>query len=266
MKVYISADIEGVAGITLPDEARPTCPDTAYFQKQMTDEVCAACRGALAAGATEIFVKDAHAAGTNIDFEKLPESVKLIRGWSGHPFCMMQELDESFDAALMIGYHSKAGSGDNPLSHSFDSSTVYEMRLNEKAVSEFDINYMTSMMLGVPVVFVSGDSALCREVKEVDENIKTVSTFQGKGRSTLSIHPQMSVKLIEERVKKSLSGDLEIFAITLPKEFKLEIDFKSPQQAYSNSFYPGAKLIGHRTVQFESPDFFEVLKMLKFTL
>src|SRR6187399_857694 len=117
MKVFISADIEGVAGITSPDEANPDHRDVAYFQDQMTREVKAACDGAIAAGAKEIWVKDAHWTGRNIDTRKLPECVRMIRGWSGHPFSMMAELDKTFDAAVMIGYHARAGSAGNPLAH-----------------------------------------------------------------------------------------------------------------------------------------------------
>ena len=119
MNVYISADIEGITGITHWDETEKTNPDDyIQYQDQMTKEVAAACEGALNAGATEILVKDAHDSGRNILADRLPEDVKLIRGWSGHPLCMVQELDESFDAAVFIGYHSRAGSDANPLAHS----------------------------------------------------------------------------------------------------------------------------------------------------
>ena len=103
MKVYISVDIEGCAGITHWDEARKTHADYPEFREQMTREAVAAIDGARAAGATEILVKDAHSSGRNLITAMLPEDVRLIRSWAGHPLCMVQELDESFDAVLMIG-------------------------------------------------------------------------------------------------------------------------------------------------------------------
>ena len=112
MKIYISADMEGITGVTHWDEVEHEKP-LAYnqFQERMTNEVLAACNGANDVGAKEIWVKDAHYFGRNILAEKLPANVRLIRGWSGHPYSMVQELDESFDALLMLGYHSMAGHG-----------------------------------------------------------------------------------------------------------------------------------------------------------
>ena len=103
MRVYISADIEGVCGITHWDEATKSCADYAALQQQMQREVVAACEGAIAAGATEIRIKDAHATGRNLDPLQLPRQAHLVREWSGHPLMMVQELDASFDALLLIG-------------------------------------------------------------------------------------------------------------------------------------------------------------------
>ncbi|MBC8401034.1 MAG: M55 family metallopeptidase, partial [Candidatus Marinimicrobia bacterium] len=98
MKIYISADMEGICGSTNWDEANKDKGDYREFQQQMTAEVVAACEGALAVGADEIMIKDAHATGRNIIAAELPPKTQLIRGWSGHPYSMVQELDESFAA------------------------------------------------------------------------------------------------------------------------------------------------------------------------
>ena len=118
MRIYISADIEGVCGITTWEEARRSSPEYAAFRKQMAAEVAAACEGALACGAEHIVVKDAHGTARNLDAHELPAPAQLIRGWSGHPHGMVQNIDESFDAALFVGYHARAGAGGNPLAHS----------------------------------------------------------------------------------------------------------------------------------------------------
>ncbi len=108
MKVYMSVDMEGVAGVAHFDEVTKGKQGYAEFQVQMTAEVKAACEGAVAAGAKEIWVKDAHDSGRNLIISDLPKPVKIIREWSGHPLGMMQEIDETFDAAIMIGYHSRS--------------------------------------------------------------------------------------------------------------------------------------------------------------
>ena len=113
MKLYISADIEGVACIAAPTEADPRSPDYEPYRRQMTAEVRAACEGAFDVGAQSIVVKDAHGPGRNIDPQALdaPEgrSLQLIRGWSGHPFSMVEGLDDSYAMVAFVGYHSAAG-------------------------------------------------------------------------------------------------------------------------------------------------------------
>src|SRR5262249_12762624 len=135
MKIFLSADIEGVAGITAPEECDLALPDNKYFQEQMTLEVKAACEGAIEAGATSIWVKDAHWTGRNIVPRALPECVRMVRGWTGHPFSMMAELDTTFSAACFIGYHARAGSGGNPLAHTMSGRVVDMMRINDAPAS-----------------------------------------------------------------------------------------------------------------------------------
>src|SRR6478736_2093084 len=131
MKVYISVDIEGVAGITHWDETNKAHADYAEFREEMTRETIAAIEGAEAAGAREILIKDAHETGRNLITSMLPGHVRLIRSWAGHPLCMVQELDASFDAVMMVGYHAAAGSEGNSLAHTL-SLDAAEIRINGK--------------------------------------------------------------------------------------------------------------------------------------
>jgi len=193
MKIYISADIEGVCGSTHWDECDLEKPDYAEFKKQMTAEVAAACNGAIAAGAKEIIVQDAHASARNITAKDLPDGVKLIRGWSGSPKAMIQEIDESFDGLMFIGYHSQAGSSGNPLSHTMRGSYVDYLKINEHYASEFLLHGLFATTIGVPVVLISGDSDLCYDAKEINENITTVAVKEGIGNSTVNIHPKKAV-------------------------------------------------------------------------
>ena len=171
MKVFISADIEGVNNICTWDETDNRSGEYQYFRKQMTEEVAAACRAAKEAGATEIFVKDAHDSARNLILKDLPEYVKLHRGWEGVPCSMMAGLNESFDAVMFIGYHSPASSEGNPLSHTMNLRNQY-VKINGILTSEFYINALYASYLGVPVAFLSGDKELTRIVKEANEFIE----------------------------------------------------------------------------------------------
>ena len=193
MKIFLSADIEGITGITDWAEADLSKPDNAEFRERMTAEVVAACEGALAAGATEILVKDAHWTGRNLLAERLPRQARLLRGWSGHPYSMVQGLDRSFAAALFVGWHSGGASGGNPLAHTLSSSGVFGIRVNGVWATEFLLHAYAAALEGVPVAFVSGDEALCAEVQAFDTGITTVGVTRGMGAATLARHPAESI-------------------------------------------------------------------------
>ena len=264
MKIFISADIEGVAGIANWLEARDGNMNYNYFADQMSREVAAAAIGANNAGAKEIFIKDAHGTGRNIDPRLMPENVMLIRGWSGHPFKMVQELDESFDALMFVGYHAYAGSDGNPLAHTLNSSKIDYMKLNGKFCSEFLMHSYVAAYLGVPIVFLSGDQAICEEAKELNEDIVTVFTNIGCGGSSISINPDKSIRLIKEAVQIALSGELQNKKIELPEHFKLEIKYKEHSDAYRNSYYQKVKQIDPKVITFESNNYFDIMTAISF--
>jgi D-amino peptidase len=265
MKVYISADLEGVTGVTHFDEVDKRHTDYTEYREQMTAEVSAACEGAQAAGATEIFVKDAHATGRNLIHSKLPQSVKLIRGWSEHPFSMVDGLDESFDALLMVGYHARAGAGADPLAHTITGRLVW-VKVNDQLASEFVLHAYAAGLMQVPVVFLSGDEGVCQDAQKLIPTIKTVAVKSGVGRSTISMHPAHVLSVIRQAVKAALESDLSTCQVTLPKNFAVEVRFKEHPRAYRASFYPAAELIDPHTIRFRTEDYFEVLRLLTFVL
>jgi len=265
MKVYISVDIEGIAGITHWDEASKNHADYPEFREEMTREAVSACEGAIAAGAREILLKDAHDSGRNIIGARLPECARIVRGWSGHPLSMVQELDATFAAVLFIGYHSKAGAETNPLAHTLTTS-VSAIKLNGAAISEFQMHTYAAAMFGVSAAFVSGDQGLCDDVAKLNPNIRTLAVSQGIGPSTVSMAPALANRLIRERTAEALKGDLAANKVKLPDAFTLDIGYIGPTRAYKASWYPGARHIGDSTVRFETKDYFEVLRALKFML
>lgn len=265
MKIYITADIEGVTGVTHWDETDKKHDDFDEYSEQMTAEVVGACEGVLNAGAEEIWVQDAHASARNIIASKLPKEVRFVRGWSGHPFSMVQNLDESFNAMIMIGYHSRAGTGDNPLAHTI-TGRIARIKINDQYASEFLLHAYAAALVDVPVVLVSGDAGLCEEVKSFNPHIITVPVKQGTGNSTVSIHPRLAVEKIREGTQKALEGDLSKCKIDLPKHFVVEITYKDHAMAYHASFYPGARLKEPHTIQFETNDYFEALRLMAFVV
>jgi len=263
MKVFISADMEGVTGATHWDETDKSHADYPEFCEQMTAEVVAACEGALSAGTTEIVIKDAHWTGRNIIASKLPHAARLIRGWTQDPYSMMAGLDQSFDAALMIGYHSGAGSDASPLAHTLTGHVVY-VKINERLASEFLINAYTAGWLGVPVVFLSGDDGVCQAATTLLPELTTVAVIEGTGDATASIHPALAVERIRNGVEMALNGDLARCRVTMPARFVAEVRYRSHPLARQVSFFPGARLVEPHVVRFEADDYFEVLRFFMF--
>ena len=265
MKVYISADIEGINGASHWDETEKPKPDYNEFREQMTAEVSAACQGALQAGSTEIWIKDAHGTGRNLIAAKLPRKTRLIRGWSGHPYSMVQELDESFHALLMIGYHSRAGSSTNPLAHTF-SGKITALKINGHYASELQMYAYAAALVNVPLIFVSGDKGICTEAAELIPNIATLAVKHGKGNATINIHPHLAIEKIREGVQIALQGDVSKCHLPLPEQFAVDIRYKDHAMAGKASFFPGALATDPHTIRFESNDYFEVLRLFAFVL
>jgi D-amino peptidase len=229
----------------------------------MTAEVVAACEGAIAAGASEILVKDAHWTGRNLLAERLPRQATLWRGWSGHPYSMVQGLERSFAAALFVGWHSGGAKGGNPLAHTLSSSNLLGIRVNGEWASEYQLHAWTAALEGVPVAFVSGDEALCAEVQAMDTGATAVAVMRGHGAAVQSRHPAESRERIREGVQRALSP-LRARPATLAGTFEVQVVRKDARDAYRRAFYPGARLVDPVTIGFQTREWLEVMRMLQF--
>ena len=265
MKVFISVDMEGITSTNKWDECNQDKAFYPYHTEQMTSEVVAACEGAIAAGATEIVIKDAHGPASNIDIKRLPACAKLTKGWSGHPYSMVQGIDSTFDAAMFIGYHSPAGRAGNPMSHTMTSRALY-MKINGEYAGEFFMYSHAAALEGVPTVFLSSDQVLCDFAEEIHPSIKTVAVKEGWGASTTSIAPVKAIELIREKSEEALKQDLSKAKIELAKSYEVEICFKEHTYACKMAYYPGMEKIDDNTILFKTDDFFEVLRMAGFVL
>jgi len=268
MKVFISADIEGVATTTLWDETRTqTNPAQAGpHAKQMTAEVLAACNGAIAAGADYILVRDAHGSATNIDITQLPECVEVVRNWTGSPYGMVEGVDSSFDAAMYVGYHAAAGRDGTPLSHTCTLSTVW-IKLNGVKMSEFTMYSLYVNSLGVPSVFLSGDKTIVEDSKDMHPLLKTVTTKSGYGGMTINRNPGLVCKEIEAVAEQALKQEnLKDGCIAMPEHYVLQVCYKEHKMATANSFFPGFKKIDDNIIEMETDNLTDILVATKFIL
>ena len=266
MKVYISVDLEGVACVAAPEEV-DMAQGAQYepFRHQMTAEAMAACRGAWAAGARCVVVKDAHWTGRNLDPHAMQaqegKELQLIRGWSGHPLAMVQGLDESFDAVVFVGYHAAAGVAGNPLAHTFSGRRFARVELNGRVASEYLLYAHAAASVGVPLVFVSGDEAVCAQAAADIDGLVTVPVLRGEGPSTISLPPAESVRRIEAGVSKALMSPRPAL-LRPPSRVQLRLVFRSAAEAYAKSFFPGARTVSDTTLELKSRDYRAALTFL----
>jgi D-amino peptidase len=264
-KLYISADIEGSCGIADWKETELTEAQGAYFRAEMTKEVASACEAANELGVDEIFVKDAHDSGRNIDPSALSENVRIMRAWTRGPYSMMAGIDGSYCGAMFLGYHSAAGTDGNPLAHTM-STTNMRVLVNGRIASEFLINAYTAALFGVPPLVLAGDRALCESALEICPRLKTVAVSEGLGSASTSIHPSLAHRRIKEAAAEALASDPKGLRLELPKDFDVEIEYKLHHLAYSGSFYPGARKKGAFGLEYSSSSWEEVLAFLYFVL
>ena len=266
MKLFISADIEGIATTSSWPDTEPKEKDYPFHARQMTNEVLAAIEGATEAGATEIVVRDAHGTANNIDISRLPDHVSIIRGWSGHPYMMVQGIDSSFDAAMFIGYHSAAGIVHNPMCHTMTLRTQKAL-INGQPLSEFLLYSWCAANEGVPAVFLSGDTGICQQGQALYPWLKTAAVKDGLGFSTHAVAPGKAVSMIRQGAYEALKGaDLSACKLQLPEHFSVQLIYKDQSVATEMSYFPGATRLDSHTVGLEEDNIFDVARKLKFIL
>lgn len=265
LKVFISVDMEGIAGVIHWDDVSRRGEDYALFRKLMTQETNAAIEGALEAGATEILVRDSHGSARNILPDVLRPESELLRDWSDGPLGMMEGIDETFDAVIFVGYHARAGTPNAVLKHTM-SGRIYDVVLNRKKMPEAGINAAIAGHFGVPVVLIAGDLAVIQQAKELFGDIETAAVKEGIGKAAKMLHPLKAQELIKKKTIEALKRlkDFKLFKLKPP--FKMEVTFKDEEHAEDASWIPGAKRTGDRSVSFTSNDLMEVLKFFKFAM
>lgn len=259
LKVFISVDMEGISGLVAGDETGESGTDYPLFRRIMTEEANAAVEGAREAGATEIVVRDAHGSARNILPDLLNPEAKLIRDWSGGPLDMMEGIDKTFDAVLMVGYHARAGTPDAILKHTMNGTT-FDMKLNGKPVPEAGLNAAIAGYFGVPVVLVTGDLAFTVQAKELLGDVSTVAVKEGIGKAGKMIHPEKARKMIREATAEALRTLARYKPFKLASPVTMELTFTREDLVAKPALYPGARRTGDRSVAFTHNDFMEVLK------
>lgn len=257
-KVFISVDMEGIAGLVNAEETSQTGSDYGYFRRLMSLEANAAVLGAFDAGASAVVVRDSHGSARNILPDLLDPRARLIRDWSGGPKVMMEGIDESFDAVVFVGYHAKAGTADAIIDHT-STGNVVDFAINGRSMPEAGYNALIAAKYGVPVVFVAGDQALCNQAKELFGEIPMVATKQGIGEAAESLIPEASQARIRAGVAQAVRDRAKVKPFAMSAPYTLVLKLKTEASVYAGSFFPGAKRTGPWELTFTSDDILQVI-------
>ena len=263
LKVFISVDMEGISGVVNWEEVSRTGKDYELFRRIMTEETNAAIEGAIAGGATEVVVRDSHGSARNILPDKLDKRAVLIRDWSGYPEAMMDGIDDSFDAVIFVGYHAMAGTPDATLDHTNSSSNINESSINGIDLPDAGWNALIAGYHDVPVCFVTGDQAICDQVKELFGKVETVATKRGYGNAAICLHPDVAHDRIRKGIEKSLKELNKYKPYKLQAPYKLELRLFQEKLALDAAQFPGVKRKDAWTVQYTGDDLMEVIKVFR---
>lgn len=266
LKVYISADMEGVVGAVTSDQLGPSGFEYGRFRQFMTAEVNAAIEAAREAGATEIVVSDSHGNGLNLLLEELPTDILVVRSWP-RPLMMMQGIDETFDAAIFLGYHASTTNTRGVRAHTMSSANLTAVRLNGVDMPEAGVNAAIAGHFGVPVVMISGDDAIVEEAQGLLGDIEGAVVKWSYGfHSAITMMPQAAYELIGERVAAGLARRGELTPYRLDGPVRLEVAFKNYMPVELLGYLPGVDRLDSHTIGFTGRDMLEVSSFLEFIM
>ncbi|WP_131736192.1 M55 family metallopeptidase [Actinomadura roseirufa] len=262
MKVFISVDMEGVSGLTDPEEMRAGGRGYERGCELMTGDANAAIRAAFDAGAERVVVADSHGMGRNLRADLIDERCTLVRG-PFRPMRMGEGLDSSFDAALYVGYHARAGVASGVLNHTWMGREIQDVRLNGVVSGEIRIMAGHAGSLGVPVALVTGDRAACQEARDVLGGIETLSVKEGRDRYAAEVVPPARARrLIYDSALRALRDPATWSLLALTAPYTLSVDWNATSIAQSCSLIPSVTLTGPRTTEFTTGDYGEIVGLL----
>jgi D-amino peptidase len=261
VKLYLSADMEGTAGVASWTQCDPkNTTEYPYYRQLMSLEVRAAIDGARDAGVKDVLVNDSHSAMRNVLWNELPDDVRMIYG-NRKPFSMNEGVDRSFSCAFFTGYHAGIGDAGGTLDHTYSPDTIYNVRLNGMRCSETTLNAGLLGYHGVPVALISGDRTTVEGARAFLPWIEGVVTKDAIGRYAVN---SFSPPQVRERLRAGAMRAIERIAEMKPFRFDapvtLEIDFTGTQNADFAELIPGFERSGGRTVRFRHADFAVVFK------
>ncbi|MEO3857297.1 M55 family metallopeptidase [Acrocarpospora sp. B8E8] len=261
MRVYLSVDMEGVTGLTDPEEMHAGGRGYERGCELMTEDANAVVAGAFEAGARAVLLNDAHGSTKNLRVDLLDPRATLIRG-PGKPHRMAQGLTADFDAACFVGYHARAGVPHGVLNHTWMGKEIHNVYLNDEICGETRLVAGFAGALGVPVALVTGDDAVCEEAVELLGEVETVAVKKGVDRfSAELLPPSVAQERIREAAGRALNRLSDFSPYVVQPPYRLGVEWNSTAIAAGCALVPGTRLVGPRHTEFETGDYHEIMAL-----
>lgn len=261
MKILIAADMEGISGVVHWEQVTPGTPDYARFRRLMTEEVNAAIRGVIEAGAQEVVVSDGHHLGRNILIEELDSRAKLNSG-TPSPLSMVQGIGADVDGVCFIGYHARIGTPNAILEHTWSDERVTNLWINGQLFGETGLNAGVCAHFNVPVIMVSGDQAVCDEARQLLGDIETAVVKRASGRMAAEcLHPQVARQMIQACAARAVSRLRDGQApapLKITSPIQMAVDFVQSEMADKAMLLPGAQRREGRRVEYQASDMLQI--------
>ncbi|WP_019119829.1 M55 family metallopeptidase [Brevibacillus massiliensis] len=262
MRVFISADIEGVAGVVHREHTAREGREHDRARMLMTGEVNACIEGALMAGATEVVVNDSHGTMRNLIPEAMHPEAEYITG-SPKMLAMMEGIAAGFDAAIFLGYHARMGN-DGILNHTFHGGVIQNIKINHRDMGEIGLNACIAGVFGVPVVLVTGCQHAANEALEFMPMIETAVVKQTINRQTAKhASPQKAKNLIKQKTVEALSRLREMSPVVVQGPFRVEVTYLHSGLADAAGILPIVERVNPTTHRFETDDFVAAYRYIR---
>ena len=249
MRVLISVDMEGVAGVATRQQTSPTGRGYDGACRLMTAEANAAVRGAYVGGATSVVVNDSHGRMDNLVAGDLDDRVRFVVG-SPKPLSMMEQVESGCDVVLFVGYHAGPSSTDGVLPHTYSGSAFSDVRLNGTSVGEVELNALIAAQFSVPVGLVTGDEQVCEASSKTIPGVVTVAVKRGLGATAaVSMTPSAACHAIEDGAALAVRGADGLAPVAVPDELVIEVELRPNGAAELARLVPGTERISARVVR-----------------